>query len=185
MKSLILKPPEPPCILSVPETMEIQFWQPFQVLADCLMLQSEIGDVQTPTSILISLGERREDLPIEKFVQENWLQSYVDLLHRHQMWNEATEIINMSWIPSVSQLNEQSTVIQTTCGECGRTLQKGWYCKHCKSTDPSKCVVCHLVVKGHFSWCSGCCHGGHLQHIQQWFLTNPRCPKCNHLCEYD
>jgi WD repeat-containing protein 24 len=180
-------PPEPPCLLNSPppEALEIQFWKPFQVLADCLMLQSEVGDAQTPATILICLGDRREDLPIDKFVQENLLQAYVDLLHRHQMWNEATEVINISWIPTVSQLNEQSTVIQTTCGECGRTLQKGWYCKHCKSTDPSKCVVCHLVVKGVFAWCSGCCHGGHLEHLQQWFLTNPRCPKCNHLCEYD
>lgn len=185
IKMFFLQPPDPPCILSVPESLEIQFWKPFQVLADCLTLQSEIGDVQTPTTILICLAERRDDLPIDKFIQENWLQSYVDLLHRHQMWNEATEIINISWVPSVNQMNEQSTVIQTTCGECGRTLHKGWFCKNCKSTDPSKCVVCHLVVKGIFAWCSGCCHGGHIEHLQQWFQTNPRCPKCNHLCEYD
>lgn len=176
---------DPPSILSVPENVEIQLWQPFQVLAECLMLQSEIGDVQTATAILICLGDRRDDLPIDKFVHENWLQAYVDLLHRHQMWNEASEVINLSWIPTVCQLNEQSTVIHTNCGECTRSLQNGWYCKHCKSSDVSKCVVCHQVVRGVFAWCSGCCHGGHLEHLQNWFALNPRCPKCNHNCEYD
>ncbi|CAO1423711.1 unnamed protein product [Diamesa hyperborea] len=177
--------PEPPSVLTVPELLQAPLWKPYQVLADCLLLQSEIGDVQTSTCILLVLGDRRDELPIDKFVHENWLQSYVELLHRHQMWNEASEVINLSWIPTVCQMNEQSTVIHTTCGECGRTMQNGFYCKHCKSSDPSKCSVCHLVVKGLFAWCSGCCHGGHLEHIMTWFLTNPRCPKCNHLCEYD
>jgi len=173
-------------MLVVPEqAIEVHYWKPFQVLADCLTLQSEIGDVQTATTILICLGERRDDLPIDKLVHEHWLHAYVDLLQRHQMHNEAAEIINLSWIPSVAHINQQSTVFQTTCGECQKTLQSGFFCKHCKTTDPSKCVVCHLVVRGIFVWCSSCCHGGHASCIQQWFATNPRCPKCNHLCEYD
>ncbi|KAG5666801.1 hypothetical protein PVAND_014811 [Polypedilum vanderplanki] len=163
-------------------------WKPNQVLADCLVLQSEIGDVQTPTCILLCLGKRRrDDLPIDRMIQENFLQSYIDMLHRHQMWNEATEVINMSatWIPNIGEMNEQSTTIHTSCGECGRVINKGWYCKHCKSSDPSRCVVCNEIVKGMFTFCNHCCHGGHLQHMIEWFSQNPRCPKCNHLCEYD
>uniref|UniRef100_T1DNS8 Uncharacterized protein n=1 Tax=Anopheles aquasalis TaxID=42839 RepID=T1DNS8_ANOAQ len=34
-------------------------WQPHQVLADCLSLQMEVGDVQTSSCILMALGERR------------------------------------------------------------------------------------------------------------------------------
>lgn len=181
----IPQPPDPPSIISVPELSEIHVWKPFQVLADCLLLQSEVGDVQTPTSILLCMREHRDDLPIDVLTQENWLQSYIDLLQHHQMWNEATEIINLSWIPEVAQMNQNSTVIQTLCGECGRTLQNGWFCKHCKSTDPAKCVVCGLVVKGLYAWCCGCCHGGHIEHLKAWFNKNPNCPKCNHLCEYD
>lgn len=153
---LTLQPPEnPPKILMVTEIPETPLWQPYQVLADCLNLQSEIGDVQTATCILICLGDRRDQLPIHKLIHENWLQSYIELLHRHQLWNEATEIINLSWIPTVSEMNQQSTIIHTNCGGCGKTLyENGYYCKKCRF-EPSKCSVCHLVCKGIFAWCQG------------------------------
>jgi WD repeat-containing protein 24 len=179
-------PPDAPSFLSVtmPDETVIQHWKPYQVLADCLILQSEVGDVQTPTCILLCLGKDREDLPIDKIMQENFLQSYIDMLHRHQMWNEATEIMKMSWMPIVAEMNQQSTIVHTSCGECGRSMSS-WFCKHCKTADPSRCVVCNEIVKGAFTFCSFCCHGGHLHHMVEWFSQNPRCPKCNHVCEYD
>lgn len=87
-----------PTILCVPETRPPSPWTPYQVIADCLMLQCEIGDVQTATCILIVLGDKRDDLLsyLDKNVHEMWLQAYVDLLHKFQMWNQATEIMNLS-----------------------------------------------------------------------------------------
>lgn len=120
-------------------------------------------------------------------MQESWLQSYVEMLHRHQLWNEATVIINQSWIRSVRELNQQSTTMHTNCGGCGRPLlgAVGWYCTKCKSSESSKCSVCNLAVRGLYAWCQGCSHAGHLEHIKQWFSSRSKCPKCGHLCEYD
>lgn len=109
------------------------------------------------------------------------------MLHRHQLWNKATEVINMcsTWSPVISEMNEQSTTIHTSCGECGRVIQKGSYCRNCKSYDSSRCAICNEIVRGAYTFCNICCHGGHLQHVIDWFSHNPKCPKCNHLCEYD
>ncbi|XP_058130131.1 GATOR complex protein WDR24 [Anopheles ziemanni] len=162
-------------------------WEPHQVLADCLTLQTEVGDVQTSSCILMALGERRHSLQIDECVQENWLLSYIELLHRHQLWNEATQVINLSWIRSVSELNQQSTTMYTNCGQCSKQLLNsvGWYCSRCKSAQSSKCSVCNGVVRGLYAWCQGCSHGGHLDHLKHWFANNSKCPKCGHLCEYE
>lgn len=178
---------EPPTILKISNAPIIPQWEPHQVLADTLMLQTDMGDVQTSVSILIVLGERRDDLPIDDYVYENWLMSYIDLLHRHQLWNKAAEIANASWIRTVNEINEQSTGVHTNCGECGKSLigKAGWFCFNCKTAESSKCSVCHLVVRGLYAWCQGCSHGGHLEHMQQWFMNHSKCPKCGHLCEYE
>ena len=39
-------------------------------------------------------------------------------------------------------------------------------------------------VKGLYVWCQGCGHGGHLQHLKDWFDGNSLCPTagCGHIC---
>lgn len=44
-------------------------WEPHDVLAEGLNLQAEMGDVQTSVCILTVLGERRNEIPIEKIIQ--------------------------------------------------------------------------------------------------------------------
>ncbi|RZF40833.1 hypothetical protein LSTR_LSTR003343 [Laodelphax striatellus] len=45
--------------------------------------------------------------------------------------------------------------------------------------------VATQVVKGLYSWCQGCAHGGHMKHIQEWLENNVECPAgCGHQCEY-
>ncbi|CAD7087465.1 unnamed protein product [Hermetia illucens] len=180
-------PPDPPSTLKINVVPTIPMWEPHRVMADCLTLQADVGDIQTSLSILIAMNESRSNLPIEDVVYENWFHSYVEQLHNHQLWNEATRIINLSWIRSAREVNQQSTTVHTNCGECGRPLvgSVGWYCGKCKSAETSKCSVCHLVVRGLYAWCQGCSHGGHLEHMKQWFANRKNCPKCGHLCEYE
>jgi len=41
------------------------------------------------------------------------------------------------------------------------------------------------VVRGIYIWCQGCAHGGHINHMREWFNNNRQCPTgCGHLCEY-
>lgn len=119
--------------------------------------------------------------------QEFWFHAYIDLLQRYKLWNQAAEIIKLAWFRSIKELNQQSTSVHTSCGKCNRQIlgSVGWLCSHCKTTDCSKCVVCGLVVKGLYVWCQGCGHGGHSQHIKEYFSKNSRCPKCGHCCELE
>lgn len=123
---------------------------------------------------------------LEEATQEQWVLGYLDQLARYRLWNVSSEVIKLSWIPSVNQLNQQSTTIHTFCGKCSKPLQRsGWLCDRCHTTDAALCSVCHQIVKGLYMWCQGCSHGGHLPHIKQWMASNKVCPTgCGHACEY-
>ena len=63
-------------------------------------------------------------------------------------------------------------------------LQGSWWCERCKRT-PNLCGICRGIVKGLFSWCQGCAHGGHLKCLRTWYARNTLCPiGCGHHCEY-
>lgn len=118
------------------------------------------------------------------------------------------QIIQSVWIPSVSQLNQQSTVIHACCLTCTKPLQRtAWFCDRCHSSQHALCSVCHQVrsffaclspisfscvpcsyfqvVRGIYAWCQGCTHGGHVVHMNEWFSCNRQCPTgCGHMCEY-
>lgn len=182
-----ISPPPPPSVLKITSLPPLPIWDPNQILADCLILQTDLGDVQTAISVLLVLGDRRIELPIDELVHESWLLAYVDMLQRLQLWNEATEIMKLSWIQSIRELNDRSTIVHTNCGGCNKAFlgNSGWYCNKCNSTESAKCSVCQLVVRGLYAWCQGCGHGGHLEHMKQWFLNHSKCASCGHLCEYE
>lgn len=139
-------------------------------------------------------------------LQEHWLLGYIELLSRYKLWNISNQVIKLSWLPNVSQLNQQSTTMHTNCGKCLKPLQRvGWLCDRCHTSEYGLCSICHQVVRGEFSqnillignyhvflnaglyvWCQGCSHGGHEGHMRQWLARKRVCPTgCGHLCEYN
>ena len=71
------------------------------------------------------------------------------------------------------------------CGECRKGCEPsdvGCYCGYCGS-GMSVCSVCELLVRGLYVWCQGCGHGGHAEHMADWFSTSRVCPTgCMHRC---
>lgn len=65
---IYFQPPETPSVLKVLQNTSIQQWNSGKVLADCLNLLADVDDLQTAVCILIALGERRNDLPIDESV---------------------------------------------------------------------------------------------------------------------
>lgn len=64
--------------------------------------------------------------------------------------------------------------------KCGKMIEDG-LCQGCQNQ--GECSVCETSVKGLYSWCQGCGHGGHAGHINAWFKTNSLCPTgCGHNC---
>ncbi|KAK9496547.1 hypothetical protein O3M35_013172 [Rhynocoris fuscipes] len=161
-------------------------WDHCSILAEALRSHAEMGDVQTPVCILICLGDKRTQLltHIDPVEQEAWIVSYLDLLSRHKLWVHSSQIIKLSWLPSINELNQQSTTVYTACTQCYKPLnQVGWLCTKCDIQ--TVCSVCHQTVHGLYVWCQGCLHGGHLDHIKDWIKSNKYCPTgCGHPCEF-
>ena len=142
---------------------------------------------------------------IDLLTQEKWFTCYIDLLSRFQLWPEMTEVIGLSKLPNILQLNQSSTSVNLCCGNCGKpNYSHGPFeCQNCK-TDTSICCVCDQTVHGLYVWCQGCSHGGHLDHLMLWFLgttsldsddsesaelsePHESCPveNCGHKCQFE
>ncbi|KAI8874005.1 hypothetical protein GQ42DRAFT_91210 [Ramicandelaber brevisporus] len=57
---------------------------------------------------------------------------------------------------------------------------------HCPSCDVAfNCSVCELPVAGMYMWCPGCLHGGHIDHMVEWFASNSGVIECPTGCGHD
>ncbi|XP_063233136.1 GATOR2 complex protein WDR24 [Bacillus rossius redtenbacheri] len=179
---------QPSSLLRVASAPRLAPWDPSGLVAEALRHHAALGDVQTPACVLLAMGERRRGLAaLDEATQEQWLLGYLDVLARLKLWGVATQVIQLAWAASVSQLNQQSTTVHTCCGRCGKAmLRSGWLCDRCHSAEGAACAVCRRVVRGLYAWCQGCSHGGHLAHMREWWAGGNRdCPAgCGHACEY-
>jgi len=178
-------------------------WCYESVVRDMLEFYGSQGDVQTCVAMALVL---QGHLQLDKKTMTQWFLSYIELLHRFQLWSVANSIIRICPIDDIRAINQKSTTVHTSCPTCGRPLFKvGWACEHCnKPTNTcsvwyvffcpthtccflifSNPTISHQIVKGIYVWCQGCGHGGHIQHMYQWFEKQKQsvCPAaCAHLC---
>ncbi|CAG9761034.1 unnamed protein product [Ceutorhynchus assimilis] len=162
-------------------------WDPSPIVIQTLHHYATLGDIQTVACILLVLGESRKYLAgLSENLQEHWLLGYIELLSKYRLWNISNQVIKLAWLPSVSQLNQMSTTMNTNCGKCMKPLQRvGWLCDRCHTSENALCSICHQVVRGLYVWCQGCSHGGHIGHLKQWLAQKRVCPTgCGHMCEY-
>jgi hypothetical protein len=157
-------------------------WNYQEVVTKMLKYYAEKGDVQMSVTVLLVLGERASKL-VDDLSMEQWFSSYIDLLSRQHLWCVAAEIIRQCPLEEIRKRNQESTMYYTTCGYCSKSMEGGgWQCHRCGKL-PSWCSLCHRTVRGLFVWCQGCGHGGHLHHMQSWFISHPNCPAgCGHNC---
>jgi len=67
-----------------------------------------------------------------------------------------------------------ATGFESVCYKCG-ALTQGNYCPDCRRS-ALQCSFCHATVRGLSSFCLECGHGGHVDHLQQWFTKQTLCP---------
>ncbi|KAI9596986.1 WD40-repeat-containing domain protein [Syncephalis fuscata] len=158
-------------------------WNPQQMLLEILYYYGEQGDVQMCTTILLVLDQQ---LAIWPAIAKHWFTAYIELLHRFKLWSTASAVMNNCRLEEISSINQEATVIHTTCNNCFRPLNNphgaNWACDRCRRP-VNPCSLCHQTVKGLYAWCQGCGHGGHLKHMYTWFQENLECPTgCGHVC---
>lgn len=77
------------------------------------------------------------------------------------------------------------TTFALNCPTCQQPLSSSsWLCSNCKKVT-SSCSLCKATVKGLFSWCQGCGHGGHAKEMTEWWKKEHTCPEpaCYHECK--
>eukprot|EP01137_Pigoraptor_chileana_P007725 Opistho-2@53667 len=86
------------------------------------------GDVQTCASLILVCGAALKDEASVR-LHEAWILSYLDMLHRYELWSVSAEIIKICKTNSINGLSQNSTTVHTACNHCMKPLvHKGWVC---------------------------------------------------------
>ena len=131
---------------------------------DVLDYYANEGDVQTCVTVCRALGAAVEEAVGQARLQQ-WLVQYIDLLHRLQLWSPASTVMARCNDPYLRRKNQEHTTVKHAAAGVG------------------VCAVCLLPVKGVWTGCQACGHGGHLHHLRDWFAEGALCPTgCGHSC---
>ena len=140
------------------------------------------GNVQMAVYLCLTVRNTIDlsDLPLEQY-----FEAAIELLRQMQLDTEATEMIRISMIDSIQQVQD-NTFISLSCDNCKNQLllpsKRRGRCQDCLNS-VFRCSFCRIRVDGVYTWCSWCCHGGHLKCMDEWFALNSACPTgCGHQC---
>ncbi|VVC45443.1 WD40/YVTN repeat-like-containing domain,WD40-repeat-containing domain,WD40 repeat,WD40 repeat [Cinara cedri] len=181
-------------ILQITSPAKFDGWNPSEIVVNALRHHADMGDIQTVVSVLCILNDETRS----EFTNPNrpwhltlreieiWWASYIELLNKFKLWTCSTTVIQCSRLNSILQLHRTSTSVYLSCGLCFKGLNRNSrHCYSCRQSECARCALCQRIVKGMFAWCRGCAHGGHINHMKQWFMENKYCPTgCGHKCEY-
>ncbi|GAO50209.1 hypothetical protein G7K_4341-t1 [Saitoella complicata NRRL Y-17804] len=161
-------------------------WAPSSLIHKVTEYYAEQADVQMCSSIALLLGER-VDIPDTRL--EEWQLGYIELLQRYRLFVTVAEVINATKNENVRAPGLTETQLHTGCHRClkpllnERTRAGYWYCERCARTLDG-CTICRIPVKGQWTLCQSCGHGGHYHCMSEWFKDEGMCPSegCGHRC---
>jgi hypothetical protein len=126
-------------------------------LNECVEFYTERGDLQTAACVA----------------------NVLDLKGPMKEYSEMLKQLELAPLAVKLPVSEKDQEVFFKC-RCGKNIEDG-ICPVCQNT--AECSVCESTVKGLFSWCQGCGHGGHVAHLASWFKSNSACPTgCGHHC---
>lgn len=99
-------------------------------------------------------------------------QHYAELLYKWNLLEQRCLVLNHI----TTQNNREITDVQfkKRCASCALETEE-LTCSRCRKL-VFKCTVCELGVRGSSFFCLICYHGGHSEHMKQWFETHRFCP---------
>ncbi|CAN0298577.1 unnamed protein product [Ectocarpus sp. 12 AP-2014] len=125
------------------------------------------------------------DTDIPNLQVRMWYMQGLEKLWQLQLYAAATDIINHCGDPFIAEMHLQNTTVYPFCSGCGTSRSTGTstWCSKC-ARQASLCAVCDLPVVGLYIECPGCHHGGHADHMMNWFAVSSECPveTCSHVC---
>jgi hypothetical protein len=159
----------------------------------------KLGDVQMLATMfcVLSGGHRNENNRNHSFlllkgreaVYDTYIIRYAELLYSWGLLNVRAELNkHLKYPPAQNEYLFQSGEdegkkkqtglrIACLCPTCGTEIESksSSYCKLCQDF-AFRCSICDISVRGLFTFCEICHHGGHLNHMVEWFSTKRLCP---------
>lgn len=147
------------------------------------------GDVQTAVTALLLLQNfiRIQNWPQTRY----WFIAYINQLDLYREFAAATEILLAAPFEDIRDIVARNTGVKMKCSHCRSMLTIipngiGFSkCVECFKAATS-CSICEEPVRGRYIWCQTCGHGGHTDHMSEWFTENRQtaCPSgCGHICQ--
>jgi len=146
------------------------------------------GDVQMLATIVCVLGggqrknvaEGSSLLPASHQDRyDSYIRRYADVLYGWRLMSIRAELRKhlVQRLPDPSGDDEYAGVgIVVWCSRCHQeaTTDNG-ICRQCRNY-AFRCSLCDIAVRGLFTVCASCGHGGHTSHLTEWFSKHSVCP---------
>ena len=177
------------------------------LISNLLKFYENLGDVQMlATMFCVLSGGRRntniEDGPYllpqgqdEKY--DSYIRRYAELLYGWGLLSTRAEV-NKHLLRAPKSSGDMSQAANSAesgrspglavvfmCPRCGRDADFNTnVCRNCQDF-AFRCSICDNAVRGLFTVCDICNHGGHVEHMKSWFANQTECPTgCGCTCTF-
>jgi len=129
-------------------------------------------------------------------VHDTYIIRYAELLYSWSLLNTRAELNkhlqrrheqNDFQFQSIEEGKQQSfdLGVKMSCPTCENEVDSRTnFCQNCMDF-AFRCSICDTAVRGLFTFCEMCKHGGHLRHMVNWFSKNSFCPTgCGCQCRF-
>jgi Zinc-ribbon, C4HC2 type len=180
------------------------------LVGNLLQYFESLGDVQMLATMVCVLSGGQRKLQIvdksrwyllprgqeEKY--DTYIRRYADLLYGWGLLTIRAELnkhmirvlpyfqrVEPGSVENIDDGRSPGIAVVFTCSQCENETDFGTnYCRSCQDY-AFRCVVCENAVRGLFTVCDCCGHGGHVVHIQAWFASHDQCPSgCGCSCSF-
>ncbi|KAF9208986.1 hypothetical protein BGZ49_006843 [Haplosporangium sp. Z 27] len=134
--------------------------------------------------------------PAKESQHNTWRLLYAEMMYSWGLFEARTELLkfltlkqpvnvshrvkdDQSMLERVLGLEKRGPQLFNKCFDCENRLFPSYKCDFCKRMRIGiKCIICHISVRGRTSVCLKCAHGGHTEHLWEWFVQekNSVCP---------
>ena len=146
------------------------------------------GDVQMLATIVCVLGggqrkriaEGASLLPASHQDRyDSYIRRYAEVLYGWKLMSIRAEVRKhlTQRFPDPSGDDQYATIdIVVWCSRCHKEAASGdGICQQCRNF-ALRCSLCEIAVRGLFTVCASCGHGGHTSHLTEWFGKHSVCP---------
>ncbi|KAM3877254.1 GATOR2 complex protein WDR59 [Diretmus argenteus] len=109
--------------------------------------------------------------PTNTFQFDDFKKCYGEILHRWGLREKRADVLKCASCPPEPHKGIEFGLY---CCHC-RSQARGTQCAVCKRLT-FQCAICHVAVRGSSNFCLNCGHGGHTNHMMEWFRCQDECP---------